>query len=391
MTKSKARLGPALLRRINEQRVLEQLHIHGPASRARLRRITGLTAPTISKVVDGLLGNRLLEELEPTEPGVGRPGKLLRLAQTSAVVLGVLLDADRCVVTAAGMDGRISPVNTRHFLPPASYAGLIDSLEHTCREVLDGLAGLPQGAAVVVNGLLNQAGSRVICAANLHILDGQDPAGDLAARLGFRCRLFKGTSALCFSERASGGLADRDNFAVLDMTTGLGLGAIANGILITGHSGMGGEIGHVVVQPEGVLCGCGNRGCLETLATDAALIRLISEQLGSPQSRAEVRRLLIDHPHKVSDSVETVARHLAMAAAMVVTMLNSQTILIHSELFLDAPGNLEAVSGWLDRLGLQASVKDCSLKKTVVSKEHAAVAGIIHDITRTLLVGPPTG
>ena len=382
-----SRIGPALLRRINEQKVLEHLQIHGPASRARLRRSSGLTAPTVSKVVDSLIEKGLLEEIEPTETRVGRPGKILRLAGTSAVVLGVLLDAGQCTVSVAGIDGKIDSRQTRSFVPPSTYAGMLFMLEQACRKILAVVKGTPQGVAVVINGLINDAEQRVIYCANLHILDGQDPAGDLGRRLGLRCRVLKGTSALCLSERTALAVSDRDNFAVLDMTTGLGLGMISNGVLITGHSGKAGEIGHVVVDPEGVRCGCGNRGCLETLATDAATRRLVSEKVGRNLDLEETRRLLLASPADYADVVDRVARHLAMAAAMVVTMLNPGTLLIHSELFLEPVGNLDLVSHWLTRLGLRASVAECSLTRTSSSKEQAAVAGIIHEITRTWISG----
>ena len=69
--RSHGRMGPALLRRINEQKLLEHLQIYGPSSRARLKRVSGLTAPTVSKVVDALVERGLLEEIEPTEIAVG--------------------------------------------------------------------------------------------------------------------------------------------------------------------------------------------------------------------------------------------------------------------------------------------------------------------------------
>lgn len=383
MTPSRIRVEPALLRRINERRLLEHLQLHGPSSRAGLKRISGLTAPTVSKVVDALLDQGLLEEVEPTEPSLGRPGKLVRLAQRSAVVLGVLLDAGRCTVAVAGLDGRIDAARTRRIETPEAYADLLDVIERECREVLAGLGGTPQGIAVVVNGLIHAAEQRVMCCVNLHILDGREPGRDLAERLGFRCWLLKGTSALCLSERAAGGLVDRDNFAVLDMTTGLGLGVISGGAVLAGHSGMAGEIGHVVVDPGGTLCGCGNRGCLETLATDAAAVRLVSEKVGRQVSRDEACSLLGGRPAEFADVVEKLARHLAMAAAMVVTIFNPGTLLIHSELFLDTGERLGDVAAWLARTGLAASVADCTLARTRSTKEQAAIAAIIHEITQT--------
>jgi N-acetylglucosamine repressor len=383
MRSVKIRVEPALLRRINERRLLEYLQISGPSSRARLRKISGLTAPTVSKVVDSLLEQGLLEEIDPVRPAMGRPGRLVRMASATALVLGVLVDADRCTIVVAGLDGRIDDVRTRHIATPATYEDLIEALDRECRVALAGLAGAPQGIGVVVDGLINDRAQQIACCANLHILDRRNPARDLESRIGVRCRLLKGTSALCLSERACSDAAGRDDFCVFDITTGIGLGIMTGGTLVAGHSGMAGEIGHVVVDPGGALCGCGNRGCLETLATDSALVRLVSAKVGKGLAPTDVGRLLDEQPADFAAEIETVANRLALAASMAINILNPARLLIHSRLFLVSDARFEAVRAALDRLGLAASVADCRVERTRSSKEQAAIAGIIHEITQT--------
>lgn len=382
MGSTKIRVEPALLRRINERRLLEFLQISGPSSRARLRKISGLTAPTVSKVVDSLLEQGLLEETDPIRPALGRPGRLVRMASATALVLGVLVDADRCTIVVAGLDGTIAGGRTRRFATPASYGGLIDVLDRECRAALAGLSGIPLGIGIVVDGLINDREQEVLCCANLHLLDRRSPARDLEARIGTRCRLLKGTSALCLSERACSDAGGRDDFCVFDITTGIGLGIMSGGVLVTGHTGMAGEIGHVVVDPGGSLCGCGNRGCLETLATDAALVRLVSAKAGRSLSAADVGSLLDADPTEFAGEIETVANRLALAASMTINILNPARLLIHSRLFLESEARFEAVRAALGRLGLAASVAACRLERTRSSKEQAAVAGIIHEITQ---------
>jgi predicted NBD/HSP70 family sugar kinase len=383
MRSSKIRVEPALLRRINERRLLEYLQLSGPSSRARLRKISGLTAPTVSKVVDSLLEQGLLEEIDPVRPAMGRPGRLVRMASATALVLGVLVDADRCTIVVAGLDGRIHDGRTRHIATPATYEALIKVLDRECRVALAGLAGAPQGIGVVVDGLINDRTHQIVCCANLHMLDRRNPAHDLESRMGVRCRLLKGTSALCLSERACSDAAGRDDFCVFDITTGIGLGIISGGTLIAGHSGMAGEIGHVVVDPGGALCGCGNRGCLETLATDSAIVRLVSAKVGHVLAPTDVGRLLDQQPADFAAEIETVANRLALAASMAINILNPSRLLIHSRLFLAADGRFAAVRTALGRLGLAASVADCLVERTRSSKEQAAIAGIIHEITQT--------
>ena len=80
MNTSENRIEYTLLRRINERRLLEAIQQHGPSSRAMLTRVSGLTAPTVSKAAEALLKRGLVEELDPVTPSLGRPGRLVRMA-----------------------------------------------------------------------------------------------------------------------------------------------------------------------------------------------------------------------------------------------------------------------------------------------------------------------
>ena len=72
-------------------------------------------------------------------------------------------------------------------------------------------------------------------------------------------------------ERFVGATRGMDNSVYLTLGTGVGGGVYVDGKLLRGHRGMAGELGHIVIDPNGPLCGCGNRGCLETLASGTAL------------------------------------------------------------------------------------------------------------------------
>lgn len=375
------RIEPTLLRRINERRLIEALQQHGPQSRATLRRLAGMTAPTVSKAVDSLIARGLLEELDPVRPAVGRPGKLVRMAHRSALVLGVLVDVETCTVVVAGLDGTIDEPLTRRFPTPGSYAALLEVLEHQCRGALADRPGVPRGVGVVVNALVNERTQEVICCANLPLLDRRNPARDLGDVLNLRGRLIKGTTALCLSERSHGAARGHDDIAVIDMTTGLGLGVITGGVVITGHSGMAGEIGHVTVDPEGVRCGCGNRGCLETLATDAALVRMIGARVGRRVSPEEAGRLLDERPEEFTADVAVVAEHVAIAIAAVVNLFNPTNLFLHSELFAADADRLAGSLERVKRRALAGALADCTVVRSGTSKEQAAISAIIHDIT----------
>jgi N-acetylglucosamine repressor len=381
MTTIPTRIESTLLRRINERRLLEAIQRHGPSSRAMLTRVSGLTAPTVSKAVDALLKRGLVEELEPVEQALGRPGKLVRMAAESAAVLGVVIDAATCCVVAAGLDGQVTEQQTRRFDTPDSYTDLIDALEDQCRGLLASVTGKTHGIGVSVPGLINDRLEEIVFSPNLHALDKRNPARDLEKRLGIPCQLVQETDALCLSERMYGDARGLEDFAVLDAATGLGLSVMSGGRLLAGHSGMAGEVGHITVALDGVRCGCGNRGCLETLATDSALLRLLAEKVGRPLDADHAAALLADRSADFQHELRTVGEYLAIAIATVINIFNPTTLFVHGRLLAGAPDRFARVLERVKQRTLTASLADCTIVTTRSSKRQGAIAGIMHHLT----------
>ena len=381
MKQTDNRVESTLLRRINERRLLEAIQRHGPSSRASLTRVSGLTAPTVSKAVDALLKRGLVEELDPAEPALGRPGRLVRMAAASAAVLGAVIDAGTCCVVATGLDGTVTDQRTIRFATPAGYPALLDAVEEACRTLIHSSGPIVHGIGLSVPGLINERLHEIVFSPNLHLLDKHNPARDLETRLGVPCVLVQESDALVLGEWLYGDARGLDDFAVLDAATGLGLGVMSGGRLLAGHSGMAGEVGHITVVPDGVRCGCGNRGCLETLATDAALVRLIGEKLGRTVSLNEVAGLLATRSADFQHEVRTVTEYLAIAIAAVINIFNPTTLFVHGELLAGSPERFARVLERVRQRTLTASLADCTIVATTSSKRQGAVAGIIHHLT----------
>jgi len=374
------RIESTLLRRINERRLLEVIQQQGPSTRATLTRVSGLTAPTVSKVVDSLLKRGFVEELDPLEQTLGRPGRLVRMAADSAAVLGVVIDAQTCCIVAAGLDGRVSEKQTRRFTTPRSYAELLDAIEQHCRDLLGGIAGRVHGIGVSVPGLVNERLQEIVFCPNLHLLDKRNPARDLGERLGVECVLAQETDALCLSERIYGDARGLHDFAMLDVTTGLGLGVMSGGQVLAGHSGMAGEVGHITVAPEGSRCGCGNRGCLETLATDMALVRMLADKMGRTPSFEEAA-LIAGDPGDFQHEIRTATEYLAIAIAAVINIFNPTTLFVHGVLLAGSEERFARVLERVKQRTLTASLADCTILATRSSKRQAAIAAIMHHLT----------
>ncbi|MEQ9071859.1 MAG: ROK family protein, partial [Gimesia chilikensis] len=187
-------------------------------------RCSGISAPTVSKAVSALLDAGLLEERETAEFSVGRPGKLLQLPRFSAQVIGVVLDWDYCSIVASGLDGFLHEEKLDQFKTPSSYEDLINIISQKIMDLVKKEEIPALGVGITVPGLVNSNDGRIFLASNLHIVDGQAPAVDIAAKTNLECILVQKSTSLCLSEKTYGAGQDLEDFISLDVTSGFGMG-----------------------------------------------------------------------------------------------------------------------------------------------------------------------
>jgi N-acetylglucosamine repressor len=372
---------PSLLRQLNERRVLAALQAHGPLSRAEITRRTGISGPTVTRAVSALLEANLLEEGDARQAALGRPGKVLRLAGTTVAVLGAVVGAEVCEVVSSGLDGQLHADAVRQFATPASYPDLVRAFVKHVRELMDGRRASVLGLGVSIPGLLNRREKRTVVSPNLHQTDGRRLGEDLQERLQLETAILQECHALCLAERTYGAARDVDNFAMLDITDGLGLGVVQGGRIVEGHSGLAGELGHITVKLDGRRCGCGNDGCLETVATDTALATAVSERLGRRVTVEEIIAETRAGRLAADGEFEQVLQYLAVGLAAVINVFNPRMLLIHGR-FLDAgPHLFERLLALTRRRALAPSLADCEIIRARGNKRLGAVAGIIRRLT----------
>jgi N-acetylglucosamine repressor len=376
---------PALVGKLNERQVLRLIQSRGPLSRADVARESGLSAPTVSKAVASLLKAGLLEEADAAELARGRPAPRLRLATETAQVLGVVIDAGHCEVVSAGLDG--IPHNGARIVPtPAGYPELVAALEAAVRELMARPGVRTLGLGLSLPGLVDYRKGCGVLSPNVPATDGHCPAADLAERLGVECTLLQESHALCLAERHYGLAKGLDDFALLDVGTGVGLGIMSGGRLLKGRSGLAGEIGHITAVAEGGRkCGCGNTGCLETLASDSALAWHATRKLGRTVNVDEVIELAKSGAVELGAELQEVAGFVAVGVAAVINLFNPATVFIHTPLFEIDPALFELVVEKAAARALPPSFADCRVVRAKGSKRQGAVAGIIQHLTDSLV------
>lgn len=377
---------PATLKRINMRRFLEELRTRGPSTRADLTRATGVAPPTSSSIIADLLETGWLETADlRAATAKGRPGQVFRLATTTVQVLGILIQIDRCTMAPAGLDGIPREEESVTFPTPRSYAELLNVLtEHASPFLGPGRRCL--GVGLGVPGLVDEDSGRVAFSPNLHYLDGKSLGPDLAERLKMEVVCTQEEHALCLAEQHLGGARNLTDFAVLDVSAGMGMGVVSAGRYISGHRGYAGEIGHVTVQPNGKLCGCGNRGCLETVATDTALLNQICGKLNHEIGIDEALKEAAEGKIDVAEDLDRTLEFLAIGLAAISNLYNPEAIFIHGRILDFGPEVLPSLIGKAQARALRPSFDEVTIQRAQGNKLYGALAGVLDSVFAA--VGP---
>jgi glucokinase len=133
------------------------------------------------------------------------------------------------------------------------------------------------GVCLAVPGFILARENKVLSAANLEAIEGIPLKEELGGRTGLPVTVENDANAAAWGEFRFGVGEDVDDLVFVTLGTGVGGGVISHGVLLRGARDMGGELGHITVQPAGPRCGCGNHGCLEALASGTAIARRARE------------------------------------------------------------------------------------------------------------------
>ncbi|SEF33155.1 Sugar kinase of the NBD/HSP70 family, may contain an N-terminal HTH domain [Amycolatopsis pretoriensis] len=258
------------MRARNLEVVLGAVGRGGPLTRAALAELTGLTKSTVSKLVGDLVDAGLLAETGPARAGErGRPGVEVVLSGARVASLGLEINVDYLAARVLDLTGGVRFAARRERDNRGSRPKkVLSELQALATEALAEAHRLGLEVAGAVLAVSGPVGDGVLFSApNLGWQDVR-PAGLL--RLPVPVELDNEANLAALGELWYGD-GERD-FLYVSGEVGIGAGLVVNGTLFSGARGLAGELGHVVVAPEGPLCRCGGSGCLETFAGQEALL-----------------------------------------------------------------------------------------------------------------------
>ncbi len=276
-------------RDINRGVVLNLIRRRQPISRADLARVSGLQRSTVSLITEQLIQEEWVINGPTGRLPRGRRPIFLRLNERRAILVADVRP-EHTTVAVADVNGRF--LSQEAMPTPSSPRIAANKLAKRFRHLMDTHHGLVfEGIGISLPGRLDSALQRVVFAPNLK-WSSYDFKGAIERATGLRAELENAAVACVLAEIWFGHAEKLRDLVVVSVSEGVGTGILTNGQLARGLSGMAGEFGHVSLDPEGVPCNCGGRGCWEVYASNRAALRYYHESSSSSPEGLKFQDLL---------------------------------------------------------------------------------------------------
>jgi predicted NBD/HSP70 family sugar kinase len=314
-------------REINRNLVFNLIRTRQPLSRADLARVSGLQRSTVSLIVEDLIKERWILEGSTGRLPRGRRPTFLELNQQRAVI-ALDIHPGQTTVAVTDLGGKIVAQNVVALPDDPNKA--IQPIVVAIRKLIAAHNDKSfDGIGICLPGRADPSLEELIFAPNL-----KWRASSIKSRIqratGLRVEMDNVANACALSEVWFGDSDGVHDLVVVNVSEGIGTGIFANGRLLRGANGMAGEFGHVQMDVHGLVCGCGSRGCWETVASNLAGLRYYQEISGSaaPPSFAALLKMAQSGDVSSVAALEKMASFLGRGLRMIASALAPSEIVI---------------------------------------------------------------
>ena len=335
--------GQASMRSLNRLQVMEALRANGPVSRVEIGEHTGLAPATVSEITGALLAEDLLRESRSVIAGRGRPRIMLEINADGGRVMGIKLSTHQLTLSLTDLTGQAIAAVSLPLLPQElGIVATADSVAASIRRLLKEQRMAPESLSGIGAGLPGfiETGTGT---GSWSPLFGDHPASFSALledRLGVPVIVENDVNLVALAERWFGEGKGVDNFCVVTVEHGVGMGMFLDGKLYRGRAGMAAEFGHVRHREHGLPCRCGQLGCIEAYAADYAIVARAAEvvDLGRLDSGQAINEAIreVTRRAKLGDArlralFADAGHALGLGIANVVNVLTPERVLVTGE------------------------------------------------------------
>ncbi|WP_312984298.1 N-acetylglucosamine repressor [Atlantibacter sp.] len=384
-----------LVKQLNSAAVYRLIDQHGPISRIQIAEQSQLAPASVTKITRQLIERGLIKEVDQQASTGGRRAISIITETRGFQAIGVRLGRHDATLTLFDLSSKALaeehfalPERTQETLEDALLNAIAQFSENNLRKIRELIA-----ISVILPGLVDPDTGVVRYMPHIDV-ENWPLVEKLEKRFNLPCFVGHDIRSLALAEHYFGATRDCDDSILVRVHRGTGAGIISNGRIFIGRNGNVGEIGHIQVDPLGERCHCGNFGCLETIAANAAIEARVRHLLERGyQSRLTVDDCNIDAICKAankgdplaSEVIEHVGRHLGKAIAIAINLFNPQKVVIAGEIISAEKVLLPAIEGCINTQVLKAFRKNLPVVRSSLNDRSAIGAFAL--VKRAMLNG----
>lgn len=333
----------AYIKKINRSIILKNIIEHGRISRADLSKITGLNKATISVQVASLLDDELIYETQQEHNTVGRRPIMLTINGSSGYVLGIDLDYNQIQFTVSDLQG--APVQSDAIqLETDDYDTIVQQLIKQIKRYDAAYADSRYGLVDVmigIHGTVNKDES-ILFVPKLQWRE-KDLKADLQRECNMTISIENNANLSAYAERVYKH-HQSDNLLNINISSGIGAGIMIDGKLHTGYHGYAGEMGHMIIFPDGEPCKCGNHGCWELYASEPVLFTELAKKLGKTHVTFEDVQQSIDEQDPTTWKVlDQFINYISIGLNNIINLYNPETLVLNSKILRMYPNVIDKI------------------------------------------------
>ncbi|MDN3698627.1 MULTISPECIES: sugar metabolism global transcriptional regulator Mlc [Vibrio] len=328
------------IKQVNAGRVYKLIDLKGPISRIDLSKQSALAPASITKITRELIEAHLIHETTVQEAiSRGRPAVGLQTNNEGWQFLSMRLGRGYLTIALHELGGDVlidTKIDIHEIDQDDVLARLlheIDEFFQTYSEQLDRVTSI----AITLPGLVNAEQGIVLQMPHYNV-ENLALGPEIYKATGLPVFVANDTRAWALAEKLFGHSQENDNSVLISIHHGLGAGIILDGRVLEGRHGNIGELGHIQIDPNGKRCHCGNRGCLETVASSKAIREEVAFRIANGEESILSQReqmtiecicsAAADGDPLAVDVIEKLGKYLGSAIAIVINLFNPEKILI---------------------------------------------------------------
>jgi predicted NBD/HSP70 family sugar kinase len=345
----------------------------------------GLSRTTVSATVAQLMSDGWVHERPASGAvmGPGRPATVLTLTQQAGIAVGVDLGRQHARVVLADLGHEVLAEQSLELKEGWHADEAFDAVEALVAEVI-AAAGVDRAAVVGIGLGLPAPLDRQGHATSLSIPPDwvrEDPGTVLAGRLGAKVVVENDANLGALAEARWGAGRRFDTLCYVKASTGIGAGFVFRGQLFRGTGGTAGEIGHLTIDDNGLVCRCGSRGCLEVSVGGPALVAQLGHSQSGIASLTELIAAAVDGDLACARVLTDAGETLAVAVASVLNLLNPDRVILGGELGGAGELVLASLRESLGRRALPSAVRSTSIVKAQLGERAEALGAVLLVLT----------